>query len=107
MGHPERRRFPAVKKRTVSACFTGGDVTGEGGSTLLRQKGAARPARGILSIFETVMGFGGACKRRMQLPPVPATPVCPALIPPVIPVLLRFFYGSSPMGTGPPWEKNR
>lgn len=29
--------FPAVKKRSVSASFTGGDVTSDGGITLLRQ----------------------------------------------------------------------
>ena len=31
VGHPARCRFPAVKERTVSARFTGGDVTREAG----------------------------------------------------------------------------
>jgi hypothetical protein len=35
--NPELFQFPAVKKRTVSASFTGGDVTSDGGITLLRQ----------------------------------------------------------------------
>ena len=35
--HPELFQFPAVKKRAVSASFTGGDVTSDGGVTLLRQ----------------------------------------------------------------------
>jgi hypothetical protein len=35
--HPGLCHFPAVKKRTVSARFTGGEVTGDGGITLLRQ----------------------------------------------------------------------
>ena len=35
--NPELFEFPAVKKRAVSASFTGGDVTSDGGITLLRQ----------------------------------------------------------------------
>jgi hypothetical protein len=35
--NPELFQFPAVKKRAVSASFTGGDVTSDGGITLLRQ----------------------------------------------------------------------
>ena len=35
--NPELFHFPAVKKRSVSASFTGGDVTSDGGITLLRQ----------------------------------------------------------------------
>ena len=35
--NPELFQFPAVKKRTVSASFTSGDVTSDGGITLLRQ----------------------------------------------------------------------
>ncbi len=35
--NPELFQFPAVKKRSVSASFTGGDVTSDGGITLLRQ----------------------------------------------------------------------
>lgn len=35
--NPELFQFPAVKKRPVSASFTGGDVTGDGGIMLLRQ----------------------------------------------------------------------
>jgi hypothetical protein len=35
--NPELFHFPAVKKRSVSAGFTGGDVTSDGGITLLRQ----------------------------------------------------------------------
>ena len=35
--NPELFQFPAVKKRTVSASFTGGDVTSDGGLPLLRQ----------------------------------------------------------------------
>jgi len=35
--NPELFHFPAVKKRLVSARFTGGDVTSDGGITLLRQ----------------------------------------------------------------------
>jgi len=35
--NPELFHFPAVKKRTVSASFTGGDVTSDGGIALLRQ----------------------------------------------------------------------
>ena len=35
--NPELFQFPAVKKRTVSASFTGGDVTSDGGIMLLRQ----------------------------------------------------------------------
>ena len=35
--NPELFKFPAVKKRAVSASFTGGDVTSDGGVTLLRQ----------------------------------------------------------------------
>ena len=35
--NPELFHFPAVKKRPVSASFTGGDVTSDGGITLLRQ----------------------------------------------------------------------
>lgn len=34
---PELFEFPAVKRRTVSASFTGGDVTSDGGLPLLRQ----------------------------------------------------------------------
>lgn len=34
---PELFHFPAVKKRVVSASFTGGDVTSDGGLPLLRQ----------------------------------------------------------------------
>lgn len=35
--NPELFQFPAVKKRAVSASFTGGEVTSDGGITLLRQ----------------------------------------------------------------------
>lgn len=35
--NPELFQFPAVKKRSVSASFTGGDVTSDGGIVLLRQ----------------------------------------------------------------------
>ena len=35
--NPELFHFPAVKRRTVSASFTGGDVTSDGGLLLLRQ----------------------------------------------------------------------
>jgi hypothetical protein len=35
--NPELFHFPAVKKRTVSASFNGGDVTSDGGLPLLRQ----------------------------------------------------------------------
>src|ERR1039458_4795014 len=35
--NPELFHFPAVKKRLVSTGFTGGDVTSDGGITLLRQ----------------------------------------------------------------------
>jgi hypothetical protein len=35
--NPELFHFPAVKKRAVSASFTGGDVTSDGGLPLLRQ----------------------------------------------------------------------
>lgn len=35
--NPELFHFPAVKKRSVSASFTGGDVTSDGGIPLLRQ----------------------------------------------------------------------
>jgi len=35
--NPELFQFPAVKKRAFSASFTGGDVTSDGGITLLRQ----------------------------------------------------------------------
>jgi hypothetical protein len=35
--NPELFHFPAVKRRAVSASFTGGDVTSDGGITLLRQ----------------------------------------------------------------------
>jgi hypothetical protein len=35
--NPELFQFPAVKKRSVSSSFTGGDVTSDGGITLLRQ----------------------------------------------------------------------
>jgi len=35
--NPELFQFPAVKKRTVSAGFTGGEVSSDGGITLLRQ----------------------------------------------------------------------
>jgi len=35
--NPELFEFPAVKKRSVRASFTGGDVTSDGGITLLRQ----------------------------------------------------------------------
>jgi hypothetical protein len=35
--NPELFHFPAVKKRAVSASFTGGDVTSDGGIALLRQ----------------------------------------------------------------------
>ena len=35
--NPELFHFPAVKKRTLSASFTGGDVTSDGGIPLLRQ----------------------------------------------------------------------
>ncbi len=35
--NPELFQFPAVKKRAVSASFTGGDVTSDGGIALLRQ----------------------------------------------------------------------
>lgn len=35
--NPELFPFPAVKKRAVSASFTGGEVTSDGGITLLRQ----------------------------------------------------------------------
>jgi len=35
--NPELFQFPAVKKRTVSASFTGGEVTSDGGIALLRQ----------------------------------------------------------------------
>lgn len=35
--NPELFQFPAVKKRTVSASFTGGDVSSDGGITLLGQ----------------------------------------------------------------------
>jgi len=35
--NPELFEFPAVKKRSVSASFTGGEVTSDGGLTLLRQ----------------------------------------------------------------------
>lgn len=35
--NPELFQFPAVKKRSVTASFTGGDVTSDGGITLLRQ----------------------------------------------------------------------
>lgn len=35
--NPELFQFPAVKKRPVSASFTGGDVTSDGGIMLLRQ----------------------------------------------------------------------
>jgi hypothetical protein len=35
--NPQLFQFPAVKKRTFSASFTGGDVTSDGGIALLRQ----------------------------------------------------------------------
>jgi len=35
--NPELFHFPAVKKRVLSASFTGGEVTSDGGITLLRQ----------------------------------------------------------------------
>lgn len=35
--NPELFQFPAVKKRALSASFTGGEVTSDGGITLLRQ----------------------------------------------------------------------
>jgi DDE family transposase len=35
--NPELFQFPAVKKRTVNASFTGGDVTSDGGIALVRQ----------------------------------------------------------------------
>jgi hypothetical protein len=35
--NPEFFQFPAVKKRRVSASFSGGDVTRDGGILLLRQ----------------------------------------------------------------------
>ena len=35
--NPELFQFPAVKKRKVTASFSGGDVTGDGGILLLRQ----------------------------------------------------------------------
>jgi len=35
--NPELFQFPAVKKRSVCASFTGGEVTSDGGITLLRQ----------------------------------------------------------------------
>lgn len=35
--NPELFHFPAVKKRAVTASFTGGEVTSDGGITLLRQ----------------------------------------------------------------------
>jgi hypothetical protein len=35
--NPELFQFPAVKKRTVAASFSGGDVTSDGGLPLLRQ----------------------------------------------------------------------
>ena len=35
--NPELFQFPAVKKRSVTASFSGGDVTSDGGITLLRQ----------------------------------------------------------------------
>lgn len=35
--NPELFQFPAVRKRAVSASFTGGDVTSDGGIALLRQ----------------------------------------------------------------------
>jgi len=35
--NPQLFQFPAVKKRTLSASFTGGDVTSDGGIALLRQ----------------------------------------------------------------------
>lgn len=35
--HPELFQFPAVKKRALCASFTGGEVTSDGGITLLRQ----------------------------------------------------------------------
>jgi hypothetical protein len=37
VSNPELFHFPAVKRRAVSASFTGGDVTRDGGITLLRQ----------------------------------------------------------------------
>jgi hypothetical protein len=35
--NPELFQFPAVRKRAFSTSFTGGDVTSDGGITLLRQ----------------------------------------------------------------------
>jgi len=37
IGNPELFQFPAVKKRAVTASFTGGDVTSDGGIALLRE----------------------------------------------------------------------
>ena len=68
-GSPHPLPLFSGKEHSVSACFTGGEVTRHGGSPRLRQTGAPQPARGVVSIFETVRRLGLACMPRIRVHP--------------------------------------
>jgi hypothetical protein len=64
--NPELFQFPAVKKRAVTASFTGGDVTSDGGIALLRQHGAGLVILRQAAMSVLKQGSSGESQTRMK-----------------------------------------